>query len=308
MAAGALSADPDLLRERLGRIGAWLSAISSQGAATTGRAAAALEEMGWRAWWGGEGPRSRDVLANSAVILAATTRLAVTTAVANIYARDPMAAKSGALTLGDAFPGRFAFGIGVSHAPLVGSRGHDYGRPLAAMREYLDAMDRAEYVPPAPAEPVPVLLAALRPKMLELAATRTCGTHTYLVPVDHTAAARRQCGSRPYIAPELMVVLEDDPGRARATARRATAPYFDNFPNYVNNLRQFGYEDEDFAGGGSDRLIDALIAWGDVEAVRERVEAHLDAGADHVCVQPLGRDLEGALADLRTLAPTLLEL
>jgi probable F420-dependent oxidoreductase len=300
-----LSGDPEILRSRLGRTGAWLSAISSERANVTREAAAEIEQLGYGAWWGGEGPRSRDVFANSSLILEATSDLIVTTAVANIYARDPMAMKSGALTLGDAFPGRFQLGIGVSHAPLVDDRGHSYAKPLASMRAYLDAMDAYEYVPPAPEQKVPLLLAALGPKMLELSGDRTCGTHTYFVPVAHTSHARALLGPDPYIAVEQMFVLDTDADRARAVARRAMAPYLENFPNYVNNLRQLGYEEPDFANGGSDRLADALVVSGTVASVVARMAEHLDAGADHVCVQPLAAGLDGSLAQLRELAPAL---
>ncbi|HTR74997.1 MAG TPA: TIGR03620 family F420-dependent LLM class oxidoreductase [Solirubrobacterales bacterium] len=300
-----LSTDPSVLRGRLPATGVWMTAFTGRSAAAVREAAAAVERMGWRAWWGGEAPFNRDVFTGSALALEATSSLVVLTAVANIYARDPMAMKSGALTLGDAYPGRFGLGIGVSHASLVGHRGHAYGKPLQAMRAYLDAMAEAHYVPPPPAEPVPLLLAALRPRMLDLARERSAGSHTYFVGVAHTESAREALGPEPFLAPELMFVLDPDPDSARARVRRALTPYLENFPNYVDNLRRFGYGEGDFRDGGSDRLVDDLVAWGGAEEIGDRVRAHLDAGADHVCLQPLVGSLDRALAQLEELAPEL---
>ena len=177
------------------------------------------------------------------------------------------------------------------------------------MRDYLDRMLAAAAESTTPI-PVPWLIAALRPKMLELAATKAQGSHPYFVPVEHTVVARAALGDGPVLAPEIAVVLDPDPTTARATARRYTAGYL-QLPNYTNNLRALGFTDDDLAGAGSDRLVDAIVAWGDVEAIARRVREHLDAGADHVCVQPLdyssstgGRYLP--LEHLRQLAPALL--
>jgi probable F420-dependent oxidoreductase len=176
------------------------------------------------------------------------------------------------------------------------------------MRAYLDAMDAADYAGPRPPEPVPRVLAALRPPMLELAAERADGAHPYLVPVEHTARARGILGRDRLLAPELFVLLERDPATARALARSALAWYL-TLPNYANNLRWLGFADEDLAHGGSDRLIDAVVAWGDEEAIRARVQEHLDAGADHVCLQPIGRTQDDLGVDqLRALAPAVLGL
>jgi probable F420-dependent oxidoreductase len=213
--------------------------------------------------------------------------------------------KTGGNALADAYPGRFVLGMGVSHAPSVRARGHDYGRPVTAMREYLDAMDGAEYGPPAPAEPLPRVLAALRPRMLELSRDRTDGAHPYLVTPRHSAQARAVLGAGPVLAPEQGFVLETDPARARQIARDHLR-YYLVLPNYVRSWRQEGFEDADFEHGGSDRLVDALVAWGDVDAVHARVRQHLDAGADHVCLQPVTSDLDRAVAELRTLAPVVL--
>ncbi len=200
-----------------------------------------------------------------------------------------MAMAAGQRTLCEAFPGRFLLGIGISHRPTVeGTRGHVYGPPLAEMRAYLDAMDAAPYDSLRAAEE-PRVLAALGPKMLELARDRAIGAHPYFVPVEHTRRAREILGPGPLLAPELAVVLERDPERAREIARRHTVPYLAR-ENYTNNLRRLGYSDEDFAHGGSDRLVDALVGWGSLNDVVGRVQAHLEAGADHVCIQVLPSD------------------
>jgi probable F420-dependent oxidoreductase len=191
---------------------------------------------------------------------------------------------NGARALAEAYPGRFVLGIGVSHAPSVAARGGSYGRPVETMRAYLDAMAAATYAGPPAAEPVPILLAALGPRMLELAAERTDGAHPYFVPVEHTAMARDRIGNEAFLAVEQTAVIDADPTRARDVARAFATRYL-ALPNYANNLRRLGWSDDDIAGGGSDRLLDAVVAQGSVETVAARVRAHLDAGADHVCVQ-----------------------
>jgi probable F420-dependent oxidoreductase len=191
------------------------------------------------------------------------------------------------LTLSEAYPDRFLLGLGVSHARLVeGIRGHQYERPFAVMRRYLDGMDEAAraYRAIKPPGLPPRVLAALGPRMLALAAERARGAHPYLVTPDYTAKARSTLGSGRWLLPEQAVVLETEPDRARTIARRHISRYLD-LPNYTNNWRRLGFTDDDFLGHGSDRLVDALVAWGDVEAVKARVKEHLEAGADHVCVQ-----------------------
>ena len=189
-----------------------------------------------------------------------------------------------ARALGEAFPGRFVLGIGVSHAPSVETRGGDYKNPLAQMRAYLDAMDAAVYAAPAPDPPVPLVLAALGPKMLELAAERTDGAHTYFVPVDHTPVARRNLGPDACLGVEVTAVLTTDRSAGLAIARAFARNYL-VLPNYANNLRRLGWAEAHVAGDGSDRLVDAVVAVGDVDAIVRRVRDHLDAGADTVCLQ-----------------------
>lgn len=272
------------LRVALGRVGVWSFALQAHDAATERTAVAGYEALGYRSTWFPESVGSKEAFSHAAVLLGASSRMIVATGIANIYARDPMAMANGARTLAEAYPGRFILGLGVSHAPSVSRRGSVYERPIERMAAYLDAMEAAAYVAPAPAEPVPVVLAALGPRMLELAAARTAGAHPYFVPVDHTAMARERLGKEPLLMVEQTAVLDADRARARETAREFAARYL-RLENYANNLRRLGWDDDDIAGGGSDRLVDAVIVQGDVGAVVARVRAHLDAGADHVCVQ-----------------------
>jgi probable F420-dependent oxidoreductase len=272
----------------LGRVGIWTFALDLQPAAKSQEIAAEIESLGYGAIWIPEA-LGREAFTNSGLLLAGTRRIVVATGIANMWARDAMAMAGAQKTLTDAYPNRFLLGIGVSHAPLVGMRGHDYGKPLSAMRGYLDAMDSAPFMAHAPTtEPVRVL-AALAPKMLKLAAERAAGSHPYFVPPEHTVVARETMGRGPLLAPEQAVVLETDAVKARDVARTHMATYL-GLPNYVNNLKRLGFTDADIANGGSDRLVDAIVAWGDTDAIVKRVRAHHAAGADHVCIQVLDAD------------------
>lgn len=288
----------------LGRVGVWLGPLALLPAAAEQAAAQELEQLGYGALWFGEGVGTKESFSHAGVLLACTHRVVVATGIANVYARDPMAMANGAKALADAYPDRFLLGLGVSHAPSVAERGHAYAAPIASMRSYLDAMDGALYRPLEPPGPAPRVLAALGPRMLELAAARTWGAHPYFVPPEHTVFARETLGEGPLLAPEQAVLLERDAAEARRAARAHMA-YYLVLDNYRRNLLRLGFSEDDLASGGSDRLVDAIVAWGDVEAVSERVRAHLAAGADHVCVQTVGRE---PLAELRELAPALLEL
>ena len=290
----------------LGRVGIWTFALDLQPVARAREVAAELEELGYGAIWIPDAV-GRDPLVHAALLLGGTNRIAVGTGIAQIYGRDPMTMTGGWKTITEAFPGRFVLGLGVSHQPMVeGLRGQTYGPPLTAMREYLERMDTAMYVAAEPTEPPRRVLAALGPKMLALAAERADGAHPYNVPPEHTARAREILGPEKLLAPEQAVLLETDPVEARRIARGHLAIYLD-LPNYMNNLRRFGVTDDDIADGGSDRLVDTLVAWGDVDAVRARVQAHLDAGADHVAVQVLKPDRGTVpIDDWRKLAPALL--
>jgi probable F420-dependent oxidoreductase len=287
----------------LGRLGVWtwLDSLPAEGALAVVRR---IEDWGYAALWIPEAV-GRDPFALLGWLAAGTTRLALATGIANLYARDALTMRAARDSLAELSGGRFVLGLGVSHAPLVtGVRGHAYGRPIETMRAYLDAMEKAPYVGPAPAEPAPVVLAALRPRMLALAAERASGAHPYLVPPEHTARARGILGPGRWLCPEQKVLLERDASTARAVARRNLQMYL-ALPNYQRNLAWLGFGDADLAGGGSDRLIDALVAWGDEKAIAARVQAHFDAGADHVCIQPLRPDGQGGpdLRILEALAP-----
>jgi probable F420-dependent oxidoreductase len=290
----------------LGRVGIWTFALDLQPAASARELAAEIEALGYGAVWVPDAV-GRDPLVHAALLLSGTDRIVVGTGIAQIWGRDPMSMNAGWKTLGEAFPGRFVLGLGVSHQPIVeGLRGQSYSRPLTAMREYLDGMDAAMYAATEPAEPPRRVLAALGPKMLALAAERADGAHPYNVPPEHTARAREILGPDKLLAPEQAVLLETDPAEARRIGREHLAIYRD-LPNYMNNLRRFGITDDDLAGGGSDRLVDMLVAWGDAEAVRARVREHFDAGADHVAVQVLKpRRTDVPIDDWRELAPVLL--
>jgi probable F420-dependent oxidoreductase len=296
------------LAARLGRVGVWSFALQRLTAAEAGAATTALERLGYPAVWIPESLGSKEVFAQSAVLLAGSDRAIIAPGIANIHARDPMAMANGARTLAEAYPGRFVLGIGVSHAPSVRLRGGNYGKPIEQMTAYLDAMAAAQYAGPDAAEPVPLVLAALGPRMLELAAARADGAHPYFVPVEHTPVARERLGAECCLAVEQTAVLSTDAGEARRIAR-AFARHYLALPNYANNLRRLGWSDEDIASDGSDRLLDAVVAWGDVDAIVARVKAHLDAGADHVCVQLRAESsADPAVAGYAELASALLAL
>ena len=303
-----LRQERNALREALGRVGAWSFALESLTAAEEREAAAQIESLGYGAIWVPEAVESREIFSHAGWLLASTERVVVASGIANIWARDPAATANGWRMLSDAYPGRFLLGIGVSHAGSVGRRGHEYKRPYSAMRDYLDAMDDAGSTASEP-EPSPrMVLAALGPRMLGLAAERTLGAHPYFVPVEHTAFARQRLGPGPVLAVEQTVVLESDPDAARRIARRFAVDYLQT-ENYARNLRRMGWTDADISGQGSDAMIDAVVAWGDVDRVALRIRQHLDAGADHVCVQVVAEDdLDPCVDELRELAPALLEL
>ena len=291
-------------RPALGRIGVWSFDFVLAPAGEVRAAVERIDELGYGALWYPEVPFGRESLSQAALLLAWSERLVVASGIANIHARDAVAAANGARGLAEAYPGRFLLGIGVSHAPSVAARGGDYGRPLSLMQRYLDAMDAAPFVPGAFAPPR--ALAALAPRMLELAAARSLGSHTYFVPPEHTAVARAALGAGPLLLVEQAVVLATDASSARALAREHMAPYL-QLPNYRNNLLRLGFTAEDLDHGGSDRVVDAIVARGDVTAIRARVEEHFAAGADHVAIQllhPAGAGLP--LHGLAELAPALL--
>ncbi len=269
------------------------------------RAVAEIEEMGFGAIWVGEF-LAREVFAASAIILAATSRIKVATGVANIWARDPIAMMNGARALAEAWPNRFALAIGVSHARLVNDRGHHYERPLTTMRAYLDQMEKAPYRAPEPDPPVPIVLGALGPKMMQLAGERTAGAHPYFVPVEHTVEGRGILGPDRLLAPEQAVVFAKTREAARPTGDIYMRTYL-ALPNYRNNLVRLGWSDDELTPPGSDRLFDAIVVWGDDQEIARKVRRHHDAGADHVALSVLMPTPDRApIAELRRVAPLLL--
>ena len=291
--------------DRLGRVGVWNTGVTNAPAAELREGLAEYEALGYPAIWFGEA-FSRESLSTAATVLSWTQKLVVATGITNTYARDATAANAGMKTVGEAFPGRFVLGLGISHQHPVSMRGQEYGPPLTTMRAYLDQMESATYMGPEPAVRVPIVLAALGPKMLDLARDRTDGAHPYFVPPEHTALARERLGPGKLLAPEQAVILTDDENRARELAREHCAFYL-TAPNYRNSMLRLGFDESDLEDGGSDRLLERIVVWGDEDAIRARVQAHLDAGADHVCIQTLPSG-ELDLDPLRRLAPALLEL
>jgi probable F420-dependent oxidoreductase len=289
-------------------IGVWTGALDYVPTSGVRELASELEELGFGAVWLPE-VAGRDPFVTLTHVLSATERIVGATGIMNIWARDAIAMSCGVRALTEAFPDRVLLGLGVSHRNLVEDlRGHDYTKPLAAMSRYLDAMDAAPYSAVRPSTPVRRVLAALGPKMLTLAAAKADGAHPYLVPVEHTAMAREVLGPEALLCPEQMYVLDSDADRARTTARNSLAVYFGQ-DNYARNLLRNGFTEDDFDNGGSDRLVDALVAWGDVDAVNERVRQHLDAGADHVCLQALvDAKRVVPLEQWRAIAPAMREL
>src|SRR5580698_4591542 len=281
---------------QINQLGVWAGTdhLSASDAADFARR---IEAWGYGALWIPEA-LGREVFSASAWLLANTSALVVASGIANIYARDPLASAAAQKGLNEQSGGRFLLGLGVSHVPLVEVRKHAYGKPLATMRGYLRGMAEADYRGIAPPAPSKTVLAALGPKMLELSAELADGAHPYNVNPEHTRRARGILGAGKLLCVEQAAILETNAADARTSARRFLSIYL-SLPNYVDNWRRLGFTEADFTAGGSDRLIDSIIVWGDERAIRERIEAHWQAGADHVCVQAIGR---GGLPDERLLA------
>jgi probable F420-dependent oxidoreductase len=287
----------------LGRVGIWFGRDRWQGVPVEQvvAAAAELERLGFGALWmsAGFGSTLPDVFG---ACVAGTSRIVLATGILTVWHVPAAEAAAATAALETAHPGRFLLGLGASHAPIVEDLGAAYARPYSKVVEYLDQLDQGD--PPVPAKRR--ALAALGPRMLALSAERSAGAHPYFVPVEHTAAARTTLGAGPLLAPEQAVLLESDPARARAVARHHTRRYL-QLPNYVNNLLRLGFSPDDVAGDGSDRLVDAIVAWGDADTVAGRVREHHDAGADHVCLQVLTEPGTGIPAEhlARLAAATL---
>ncbi|MFA5564983.1 MAG: LLM class F420-dependent oxidoreductase [Acidimicrobiia bacterium] len=273
----------------LGQIGLWTGVFDAMPSSLAKEYVAYIEELGFSTLWLPE-TVGRDPFVSATMFLGHTTKLNLATGIANVYARDAVTMANTQRALEEAFPGRFLLGLGVSHEHLVNRvRKHDYSKPYSYMVDYLDDMDNTIFKAVGPSERSGTVLAALGPRMLKLAASRADGAHPYFVPVAHTAYAREILGGEAILAPEQMVILDTNAESARATARLHMSPYM-RAPNYQNNLLRHGFVEDDLADGGSDKLVDAIVAWGDVSVAVERVAAHLDAGANHVAVQLLSAD------------------
>ncbi len=271
-------------RQRIGPLGVWC-ATDGMRAPVAVEVAQQVEAFGYGVLWLPE-TLGRDPFAHAAHLAAHTQRLVVASGIASIFHRHPGSMVQAANAVAEQSDGRFVLGIGVSHQPMVeGMRGLSYDKPLTAMRSYLEQMDAAPYLSPPPDPSPPRLLAALGPRMLELASERADGALTYWTVPEHTVRARSTMGPRKLLCVEQKVVLTEDADEAHATAIAALGLYA-NLPNYRNNWRRLGFSEEEIESRAP-RLLDALVAWGTPERVRERIREHHDAGADHVCIQPL---------------------
>jgi probable F420-dependent oxidoreductase len=298
-----MGSEHDAVRARLGRVGVWSFAFDAIDATAVREGVRTIEEIGFPAVWVPEGGRSREVFAHLSLLLHATERLTACSGIANVTARHAEAMAGGARTLSDAFGERVLLGIGIGHQATAGRRRQAWADPVGRLAAYLDEMDAAR-MGPDPASPPRRVIAALGPRMLRLAANRASGAHTYFVPVEHTARAREVLGPEPVLAVEQTAVPSADPDEARRIARDWASSYLE-LPNYANNWLRLGFSPDDLVG--SDRLIDAGVVWGDAATIAARAREHLDAGADHVCLQVIsGRDGDACLPQLEELAELLL--
>ena len=283
---------------KLGRLGVWYSADKCN-ATQVAELVRAVERNGYSAYWYPEG-RGHELMALASHLLSKSEKLMVGSSIANIYARDPYSARQGMLFLNEFYGDRFILGLGVSHRPMVeGLRGQTYDKPIGTMSAYLDGVHKGL---PTGTE-APVVVAALGPKMLELSARKTMGAVPYNVTPRHTAIAKKILGPDKILAVEQKVTIETDPAKARALGRKELARYM-VLPNYRNNWLREGFTEAELANGGSDRFIDAMCLWGDADTVRRGLRAHFDAGATHVCLQPVHEDGNMAARDkiIETLA------
>ena len=278
----------------VGKLGVWYF-FDGLPAPAAAEAAKRIESLGYATLWIPE-TVGRHPLVHASWLLANTETLNLATGIANIYHREPGVTLAGQNALNEQSGGRFLLGLGVSHKPLVeGVRGLDYGPPVATMRKYLEGMASAPYQGIPPAETPKTVIAALGPKMLELAREATDGAHPYFVSPDHTAMAKEILGPDKMLCVEQKIVLEADPAKARELARPVAGIYL-GLPNYRNNWLRMGLDESDLDNGGSDKFIDATFAWGNVDAIKARIQEHFDAGATHVCIQPVNPN--GQFGDL----------
>ena len=294
----------------VGRVGVWTAMLDQVPSLRAVELAAEVQELGYSAIWIPEAV-GRDPFVMATLLLQGTDSITIATGIANIYARDPMTMANAQRTIEEAHPGRFLLGLGVSHRQFVQDlRNHEYSRPVSYMREYLARMSEAPFLAYGPQDLPELVLAALGPRMLRLAAEAAAGAHPYFVPPEHTAAARQITGPDAALCPEQMVILDTDPAAARALARKNMSLYL-QLPNYTKNLLRLGFEQSDIdggpGGGPSNRLVDAIVAWGTPEQIALRVQQHFDAGADHVAVQVLADSPDATADGWRTMAPALLD-
>jgi len=270
-----------------GRLGLFSGSLAAQPATVQREVAVEIETLGYGTLWYGEAV-AREAFVQASIFLCATSSLVIASGIANIWARDPMAMAGGGRGVAEAWPDRFILGLGVSHAPMVAARGHDYARPLSAMRDYLDRMGLALWRGPEAPLP-PLVLAALGPRMVALAAERTAGAYPYFTTAEHIGQVRKQLGPEPFLAADLPVVLVADRAEARTIGDAHTNLYL-RTENYRNNLLRLGWKPADLEPPGSDNLFDAIVAWGDVASVRDRADGLFSAGADQVVLNLLTRD------------------
>jgi probable F420-dependent oxidoreductase len=283
-----------------GRFGVFAAPLNAQPTAVQRSFVQEMERLGYGSLWYGES-FGREAFSQGAIYLAATERLVVGCGIANIWARDAAAMANGGRTLAEAFDNRYILGIGVSHAPAVKLRGGNYERPLTAMRDYLDAMERATWRGPA-VEPPPVVLAALGPKMVALAGEKTAGAYPYFTTVAHIRLVRAELGPEPFLAADMPVVLAPDLATARVIGNRHLLFYL-GADNYRNNLLRLGWTEADLEPPGSDALFEEIVAWGDLDRIGRQAADRFEAGADQIVLNLVGADpATPPLAELRTLA------
>jgi probable F420-dependent oxidoreductase len=283
---------------QLGKLGVWYF-FDGVPATAAAEAAKRIEALGYSALWIPE-TVGRNPFVHASWLLANTTKLVIATGIANIYHREPGVTMAAQKTLAEQSGNRFVLGMGVSHKPLVeGVRGLEYGAPVPTMRTYLERMAASPYTAVPPSEEPPTVIAALGPQMLKLAREKCTGAHPYFVSPEHTAMAREVLGPDKWLCVEQKVILESDPAKARALARPVAGIYL-GLPNYRNNWLRMGLTEADLANGGSDKFIDATFAWGTVDQIKARIQAHFDAGASHVCIQPVNTN--GTFGDLHWAA------
>jgi probable F420-dependent oxidoreductase len=285
-----------------GQVGVFAGPLAARTADEQREVVGEMERLGFGALWYGEST-AREVFGQGAIYLCASERLVLASGIASIWARDPTAMAAGGRTLNEAWPKRFILGLGVSHAPMVSGRGHSYERPVARMREYLEGMEKGIWRGPESAEPAPVVLAALGPKMVELAGERAAGAFPYFTTPEHVRSIRERLGPEPFIAVDIPIALAGERLAARRLGDRHMGVYL-RIANYVNSLRRLGFTDADLELPGSDALFDAVVAWGSEAEIARRMRDMREAGADHVVLNLIPENpAEPYLPELRAVAP-----